>query len=202
MSKNNKPNPTYGASQRREPAWRSARLMRRGEVPVAIADWLFDEGSLTRRLRKASDGDFHVELLGQRWSRPLRCERQVLGLGDRAVALIRQVRLWCSGRPVVYARTVLPRTTLVGRQRRLARLGGRPLGERLFRDRTMHRGVMEVAEIAAGEQFFAAAVAGAEAAPQPLWGRRSVFTVSGRPLLVNEIFLPLLPAGAGRTIKQ
>ena len=160
-----------------------------------VADWLFDDGSLTRRLRKASGGDFRVEFLEQQWARPLRCERQVLGLDDRAVALIRQVRLWCSGRAVVYARTVMPRSSLVGRQRRLARLGGRPLGEQLFRDRTMSRGVMEVAEITAEQKFYEWALGADRTVPQQLWGRRSVFTVSGRPLLVNEFFLPpLLPA--------
>ncbi len=186
-------------ARRCTPAWRSARLMRRGQVPEAIAQWLFDEGSLTKRLRKTSNGDFRVELLGQQWARPLRCERRALGLEDRAVALIRQVRLWCNGRAVVYARTVLPRSTLVGRLRPLARLGGRPLGERLFRDRTMCRGVMEVAEITPEQGFYAWPQG---SGGQSLWGRRSVFTVSGRPLLVNEIFLPPLPTGAGRMIKE
>ena len=181
-----------------EPAWRSARVIRHGQVPAEIAAWLFDEGSLTQRLRKASGGDFRVELLGQWWARPMRSERQVLGLDDRAVALIRQVRLWCNGRAVVYARTVMPRSTLVGRQRSLARLGGKPLGERLFRDRTMHRGVMEVARVAPVDKFYAVGATDS----QPLWGRRSVFRLSDRPLLVNEIFLPPLPAGAVGAIKE
>lgn len=195
-------NPTYSSPLSGEPTWRSARVIRHGQVPAEVADWLFDQGSLTKRLRKASGGDFCVELLGQQWARPLRCERRVLGLEDRAVALIRQVRLWCNGRAVVYARTVLPRSTLVGRQRRLARLGGRPLGERLFRDRTMSRGQMEVAEITPEQSFYLWAQGADNLVLQPLWGRRSVFTVSGRPLLVNEIFLPPLPVGARPVIKE
>ena len=185
-----------------EPVWRRARLIRRGQVPSAIAGWLFDQGSLTQRLRQASGGDFRVELLGQQWCRPLRCERHVLGLEDRAVALIRQVRLWCSGQAVVYARTVLPRSTLVGRQRRLARLGGRPLGEQLFRDRTMRRSEMQVAAITPQHGFYGAALGCDATIPPRLWGRRSVFTVGGRPLLVNEIFLPSLLAGAAFTISK
>lgn len=179
-----------------EPAWRSAQVTRHSHVPAEVANWLFDQGSLTKRLRKASSGDFRVELLGQQWARPLRCERRVLGLEDRAVALIRQVRLWCNGRAVVQARTIMPRSTLTGRLRPLGRLGGRPLGERLFRDRTMRRGVMEVARIDPARSFFPLTGTG------PLWGRRSVFTVSGRPLLVNEFFLPPLPSGARHTIKD
>jgi chorismate--pyruvate lyase len=177
-----------------EPSWRSALIMRRGQTPAEVAGWLFDNGSLTQRLRKASGGDFRVEFLEQQWARPLRCERVILGLDDRAVALIRQVRLWCNGRAVVYARTVMPRSSLVGRQRRLARLGGRPLGERLFRDRTMSRSVMEVAEITPEQDFYEWALGAGQESPQPLWGRRSLFTVSGRSLLVNELFLPPLPS--------
>lgn len=190
------PNPTYGASLSGEPSWRSARVIRHGQVPAGVADWLFDKGSLTRRLRRASGGDFRVELLEQRWARPAHSERRALGLGDRAVALIRQVRLCCNGRAVVYARTVMPRRTLVGRLRPLGRLGGKSLGEQLFRDRTMRRGVMEVARIDPARGHYP--LTGVEL----LWGRRSVFTVSGRSLLVNEIFLPPLPSAARPVIKE
>lgn len=181
-----------GSVVSREPAWRNVSLIRRGQVPDRIAEWLFDDGSLTRRLQQSSGGDFRVELLGQQWARPLMCERQVLGLEGRAVALIRQVRLWCNGRAVVYARTVLPRQTLVGRQRRLARLGGRPLGEQLFRDRTMRRGEMQVTALTPDYDFYGAALGRGATLPPRLWGRRSVFRMGGRPLLVNEIFLPPL----------
>jgi len=165
-------------------------------VPDDVSAWLFDGDSLTKRLRKCCQ-HFRVELLGQVWQRPMFCERRVLGMDDRGVALIRQVRLYCDGEPKVYARTIMPRASLTGRRRRLARLGGRPLGEMLFRDRTMRRGDMEVAQISPGVWLPAGVKHSAY-----YWGRRSVFIIGNKPLLVNEVFLPPLPADNGFRIKR
>jgi len=55
----------------------------------------------------------------------------------------------------------------------------------LFADRTMRREAVQVAMLSASDgvnQF---------AGPEfPVWGRRSVFRVAGKPLLVSEFFLP------------
>lgn len=161
-------------------SWRPVGQWRRSVVPAELRPWLLDTGSLTRRLRLASGGDFSVRVLARRWERPRLDERRRLGLPDRAVALVRQVQLLCHGRPVVYARTVLPRTALRGSVRRLARLGGKPLGEMLFRDSTMRRGVTEIGPVTTGD--------GLE------WGRRTVYHLRGQRLLVSEIFLPPLLA--------
>jgi chorismate--pyruvate lyase len=85
----------------------------------------------------------------------------------------------------------MPRQTLVGRLRRLADLGTRPLGATLFADPSMRRGPVEVARLMP-DQGLHRLVAGAvpECAKQPVWGRRSVFRLSDKPLLVYELFLP------------
>ncbi len=183
-------------SFRGEPNWRCGRTVRWGMVPDDVSVWLFDADSLTRRLRKCCQR-FHVEVLAQAWRRPMLCERRVLGMDDRGLALIRQVRLYCDGEPKVYARTVMPKTSLTGRRRRLAHLGGRPLGEMLFRDRTMRRGDMEVAQVSPGAWL----PANVKQMPS-YWGRRSVFSIGDKPLLVNEVFLPPLPADKGFRIKR
>ncbi len=168
--------------------WRWASALRHGELEAAVAPWLLDTGSLTLRLRQSCGGRFSVELLGQRWQRPAPCERRLLGLGDRAVALVRQVALRCGGEAVVYARTVLPVALLRSRYRHLARLGGRPLGEVLFRDRSMRRGAVQLVRLD-GRRW----PEGLERAPRPLWGRRSLFRLGGAPLLVSEFFVPPPP---------
>jgi chorismate--pyruvate lyase len=90
----------------------------------------------------------------------------------------------------VFARTVIPVRTLRGRQRRLARLGTRPLGAALFADPHLKRGEVEIARLAPGDGIYEhAAVQGAA---DGVWGRRSVFTLKGKPLLVSEFFLPAL----------
>jgi chorismate--pyruvate lyase len=163
---------------------------RRGEVPRALLAWLLDSTSLTRRLIQVCEGRFRVRVLAQGRARPQRCEARALGIRAGETALVREVQLLCDGQPWVFARTVIPQSTLRGPNRRLARLGERPLGAVLFADRSMTREPVELARIGPGQALFEGACAGLEAAPAEIWGRRSVFRLRGRPLLVSEIFLP------------
>ncbi len=125
--------------------------------------------------------------------RPSRDEARALSLRLDAWTWVREVQLLCSDRPWVFARTLIPPPTLNGRGRRLTRLGTRPLGEVLFADPGAHRGPVEIARIVAGQTLHQRAFTGFVEPPDPIWGRRSVFRIDGRPLLVCEIFLPNLP---------
>jgi len=116
----------------------------------------------------------------------------VLGLRPEAYAFVREVHLMCDDEPWVFARTVIPATTLKGGRRRLANLGKRPLGAVLFADRSMRRSLVEIARLSSGQPLFARAVAPLNRAPSAIWGRRSMFRLSGQPLLVSEIFLPAI----------
>lgn len=167
-----------------------------------MAEWLYDSESLTKRLRQAGRGNFRVQLLRQQLERPLLCERRELGLNDRAYALVRQVHLYCADELVVYARTVMPLSVLRGRSCALARLGGKPLGEMLFRDKSMCRSPMEIAGIEKSDLFYRWAVPDGYMSQRQVWGRRSVFRLSGKSLLVNEIFLPPLPNNTRFRIKR
>jgi chorismate--pyruvate lyase len=57
----------------------------------------------------------------------------------------------------------------------------------------MERGEVEVARLTAGDGLYQAASARLDDKPEVIWGRRSLFTLRGKPLLVNEIFLPAIP---------
>ena len=108
------------------------------------------------------------------------------------IGWVRQVQLLCDGEPWVFARTIVPISTLSGAQRRLAHLGNRPLGAYLFADPGMQRGPVELACIRGKQAMFPEATSGLDALPAEIWGRRSVFRVGGKPLLVTEVFLPTL----------
>ena len=159
-------------------------------VPAEMAGWLFDRGSLTRRLQLASPNHFRVELVEQGWQRPMLNEAMRLKVSPDRLALVRQVYLFCHERPVVYARTVIPISTLSGAERHLACLGNRPLGAVLFADPNMSRDEVEVACIRPGQRIFTRATQTLDSEPASIWGRRSVFYLSGKPLLVSEVFLP------------
>jgi chorismate--pyruvate lyase len=174
--------------------WYPCRQYLRRSIPAELAGWLLDTASLTQRLLQLCAGQFSVRVLSQSWDRPQRDEARALGMRPDGQALIRQVQLLCGNRPWVYARTVIPATSMCGRLQRLAHLGNRPLGAMLFADPGMRRGRVELARITPGQRLFAAALQHSDGRPPTaIWGRRSVFRITGKPLLVSEIFLPGFP---------
>lgn len=172
-----------------EPRWRRVGRGRAG-VPLRMHRWLADPGSLTARLVAACPGDFRVQLLSQGWERPLASERKLLGLRRNALALVREVELRCNEESWVFARTVIPASSLRGAARRLTLLGDRPLGAVLFADPTTRRGRLEVARLDRRHGLFHRACVHHGMLPSALWGRRTLFRYRHKPLLVNEIFLP------------
>jgi chorismate--pyruvate lyase len=162
----------------REPVWRTVRQPASVCPPAALLPWLQDGSSLTQRLVERCGPAFRVELIKQARIRPTPGEAFALGLRPGAFALLREVYLCCGTERWVYARTLIPDATARGRYRRLRRLGERSLGGFLFAQPHLARGPLEIALARAG------------ALAQPAWGRRSVFRLGGRPLVVTEYFLP------------
>ena len=175
------------------PRWKPAQRLRR-VMPADVAAWVFDPGSLTARLQARCPDAFRVHVLFQGRRRPQANESAALGLRRCGGAVIRQVHLYCGDLPVVFARTVIPVATLTGRTRRLGHLRNKPLGAVLFADPGMRRGELEAVRLLPGMAGFDVVTGSgpAESSRQGIWGRRSVFHVDGKPLLVSEIFLPAL----------
>jgi chorismate--pyruvate lyase len=171
--------------------WFKHQPWRKG-FPEAVRACVRDRTSLTRRLRQMCDRELCVQVLQQRWQRPLLDEARLLGLSHREYAWVRQVELICGNTPWVFARTVIPRSSLQGRQQRLARLGTRPLGAVLFADPSLWRRKVEVARLEFGQPLFKKAARLLDSPPQELWARRSLFCVEQSLLLVSELFLPPL----------
>jgi chorismate--pyruvate lyase len=178
----------------REPIWRLRRQLTAAEVPANVADWLFDSGSLTSRIIAACPGRFHVQVVSQGWQVPMRNEVSRLGMRRGRLALVRQVYLFCDDTPWVFARTVIPRATLRGKQKYLARLGNKPLGAALFADPSMQRAELEVTRLSRAQSLLSAIDTNPFDSTTCIWGRRSVFYVGHKPLLVAEFFLPPLAA--------
>lgn len=175
-----------------EPVWKLRRHLLDADIPADVAEWLFDQGSLTSRVIQACDKKFRVEVISQGYARPMLNEAIRLGMRDSGTALIREVYLYCGGTPWVYARTIIPRKTLTGAQRYLAHLGNKPLGAVLFADPNMKRDEVEVAEIKSSHRLFNRATITLKQKPASIWGRRSVFYINKKRLLVNEVFLPAI----------
>lgn len=155
--------------------WKPARALRAAEAPPALRGWLRDTGSLTAHLKALCGAGFAVRVLRQGLARPRVDEARALGAAPARLCLLREVELLCAGTPVVRARSLIPLATLSGGERRLARLGSRPLGGYLFSRPDLWRGPLSVGR-----------------APGGIHGRRGLFRLRGKSLLVAEHFLPAL----------
>jgi chorismate lyase len=164
--------------------WHDFNQLFHRRAPRSLQPWLLAEGSLTRLLIRASDGDFRVQRIAQGWGRPTRSEARLLGLPPGQRALIREVILWGMGEPWVYGRSILPVTTLGGDLRRLRRLQNSSLGALLFTYPQLRRAPFQLAVVDGNTLPGPGHSAGA------LWGRRSRFELRGRALIVSEVFLP------------
>ncbi len=149
------------------------------QAPHLWRRWLCDRGSLTKHLIAASGDQFKVDLQHSDWQFPCRSEANMLGIKHRQVALVREVKLKGNDQTYVFARTVIPASTLTGKEKQLSMLGNRSLGTVLFSDPSMRRGKLQISRLYldSGEQ---------------VWARRSLFYLSGKPLLVCEVFMPIL----------
>lgn len=170
-----------------EPTWHSYRRVPGAAVPRPLRSWLLDRGSLTERLIKASQGQFRVEVLHQHMALPHLSECHALGIPSRQRALVREVVLYGKNEPWVYARSIIPVTTLTGRLRSLTKLDNRPLGALLFNDVSMQRSQIEITCTNTDTLALPALPGNFRG---KVWGRRSVFYLDQKPLLVSEMFLP------------
>ena len=156
--------------------YRRHQLFNRSIAPV-LSSWLFDSSSLTARLIDRCGDRFSVRVLSQRWQPINQEEADAMSVTDVHSALVREVLLCCGDTPLVYARTVIPQSTIQGALRRYASMGNRPLGAMLCSDRTMIREPVQVAilpEESIAQQYVGPANHGVDEGG----GRRSVFRVS------------------------
>ncbi len=147
----------------------------------ALQSWLLDQGSLTLRLREQSADRFRVVVVEEGWVR-----RQVPSLLQCFTPSVACERMWsrrvllqCGDTPWVAAHSLIPVSSMEGQLKRLRRLNTKPLGEFLFRNPLLQRRQLELTQA------------------DDVWGRRSLFYLYGKPLLVAEFFLPALLRDTG-----
>ena len=158
--------------------------------PKDLLPWLESRDSLTQQLQQYCHEQVSVVVVSEKNGMPDAHERRLLNLPFRSGVFVRQIRLMCGSEPVVYARTVVPRLSLTGKERRLRYVGTRSLGALLFAHRRMRPGPRELTYVEAGSRLHSAAIAGISQEAPIIWGRRSIIYLDDKPLLVSEYFLP------------
>lgn len=162
-------------------------LVQQGLNPRLI-DWLLDPSSLTARL-KSCCSEFRVEVLGQKIEKCNALEaNEDIAFGEQV--LVREVVLFCDNKPQVFARSLLPLNSLSGAEQQLAELGQQPLGQVLFNDPHLVRKCIEVAHFEQTSHLAQLVNALGMRQEHILWGRRSVFILKNKPIMVAEVFLP------------
>ena len=158
--------------------WQDTERVKRAFLPENVSSYLYDEASLTEKVKAYCDRAgqaFSVFLINETEQKPTLNERRYLHMRAGAYARVREIYLLCGKEKVIYARSVIPLTTMTGRQRQIRFLKNRSLGAYLFSDRTLQRDITQLAR--------------AQLDNKVIWGRRSLFRVDQKPLMVAEWFL-------------
>ena len=155
----------------------------------AMRSWLLNAGSLTHRITQRC-ADFAVREIYERDAHPLVDETHIAGVGRKQHALLRDVYLYCGNTPVVFAHSVLPYSSLVGRWAQLKRLGSRPLGSALFVHPQVRRQSLQFKKIDLRHPLYPRAWVKTRHTAPDLWARRSLFSLATQQILVTEVFLP------------
>lgn len=144
-----------------------------------IRQWLTHTGSLTQLLKLASAGDFQVEVVAegeqQLVNSSLRGEFGPLAAQHRFWS--RKVLLRGMGQDWVQAHTLLPAHSQLSPLAEVMALGNKPLGEFLFNHPHLTRSHLHITR-----------------SPSGIWGRKSLFFLHQKPIMVAEFFLPDLLA--------
>ncbi len=152
-------------------------------------NWLMEQGSLTARLQQKY-ADFYVKPVSIRYQKPASEEFAAMHIPEQCQVQIREVLLYGSGRPVVFAHSVLPRSSLRGEWHMLGRLGSKPLGVVLFGNAQVKRTLLSYKKLSPHHVLYQKAACYLSAKPQSLWARRSIFSLNGAAIMVVEVFLP------------
>ncbi|WP_353613575.1 chorismate lyase [Mangrovibacter phragmitis] len=139
-----------------------------------LRDWLLLEDSMTKRFERCCS-KVSVTLLSEGFVTAEQVGEDVSWLPRESQYWLREIILLGDDTPWLVGRTVVPLSTLNGPELALQRLGTTPLGRYLFTASALTRDFIHTGR------------------SETLWGRRSRLRLSGKPLLLTELFLPASP---------
>ena len=157
-------------------------------MPLNVQSWADEKGSLTHRLRQFYGSAVTVDILFHRWKPAFLSERKLLQLPHQQFNLVREVLLHADGKPLILARTILPKQTIKVAKRNLSHLGTRPLGEVIFSYPKLERLDLNVCCIHNTE--WRKELTENVSVEEIVWGRRTVYAIQKQKMLVSEFFMP------------
>ena len=153
-----------------------------------VLGWLTDSGLLTERVSRRCGSESALRVVDQRRDVMSQADATALGIANRDM-FVREIELVCASAVCVFAQTLVPLATLEA-QPWLAELGDDALGHRLAQQGDARLESMEFARLLPGSALRARALRARPDNTEALWARRKCYRLGGRPLLVQEVFLP------------
>lgn len=155
-----------------------------------LHSWLTHPGSFMERLKEHGVSDARIEVIGEKWLHPAADEAALLNLPEDALAWIREVVIFDEKNTYMYARTIIPSQTLTGKLRQLQQLNSQSLGSLLFKLPEMKRSEFEFMTIKPESAWHRKISQNTDLAAVEIDGRRSLFSMKKKQLLLTEFYLP------------
>ena len=179
------------------------------KAPRIWQDWLSDTGSLTQKIELLIGQKLEIKVLSD-------C-RQNLNYDEIRFfnfkiqrCRVREVLLCKNSTPLVMARSIIPVFSSSGTNQDILRLGKKPLGAVLFARNKNKQGkrntfeyrrqypcpknkaIREIARLGHNSPLWQTCYKKYNGLPLNPWGRRTLYKLKNRSILVSEIFLPAL----------
>ena len=143
------------------------------KVNTSILSWLSESGPITNRIKLSQE--FELELLNDEIDEISKEEELFLNSVSKTFR-VRRVILLGNKTPVVYAKSVIPTSTIENGLSSLGKIGNAPLGDILFTPGVFTKLEMVCASFLSKEK-------------NVYWGRKIKYSVNSEPISVMEVFL-------------
>lgn len=143
------------------------------KVDASILSWLSESGPITNRIKLSQK--FELELLNDEIDEISKEEKLFLNSVSETFR-VRRVILLGNNTPVVYAKSVIPSSTIENGLSSLGKIGNAPLGDILFTPGVFTKLEMVCASFLSKEKNI-------------YWGRKIKYSVNSEPISVMEVFL-------------
>ena len=143
------------------------------KVNTSILSWLSESGPITNRIKLSQK--FELELLNDEIDEISKEEELFLNSVSETFR-VRRVILLGNNTPVVYAKSVIPSSTIENGLSSLGKIGNAPLGDILFTPGVFTKLEMVCASFLSKEK-------------NVYWGRKIKYSVNSEPISVMEVFL-------------
>jgi len=152
--------------------WINQEEMEKTLFDSNIKSWLLEKGPITNRIK--SKHSFELKLLRDRVGKVKKSDKSFLDSIDGEIR-IREVVLFADENPKVFARSLIPESTIKNGLKKLGELNTKPLGDILF-ERDIFQKDEIVFSIFSDDK-------------NKYWGRKIKYYVKSYPLSVMEVFL-------------